>query len=191
MHELASNVSKAHQFSVYLVVAEYAYTLFLRHLIFIQAVPYVCVNEVRALDIFSVVRGQEGCSAFLAVLFDLRQAGRAGAVLKLMSLRSIVYELHAQLCGDHCQGCANLCRVAYEYHLAVFQFLSSRKVLNDRTEVADLLGRMIVIRHSVEYRDGAGTCQVSYCLVLDHTRHYDIDQLGQNLSCITDGLVSA
>ena len=58
-------------------------------------------------------------------------------------------------------------------------------------EVADFLGRMVVIGHSVEYRDGACACQVYNCLMLNYTCHHYIDQLGQYLTCIADGLVSA
>ena len=86
-----------------------------------------------------------------------------------------------------------LCKVerrANENDLNIFQLLAAGQVLNDGAHVADFLSGVVVVGHAVQNGDGASASQVNNGLVLDNASHDDVDQLRQNLTGVTDGLVA-
>ena len=58
-------------------------------------------------------------------------------------------EVHAELGREESERRADLRTVADEHHLAVLEALAARQILENGAEVADLLRRMVVVRHSV------------------------------------------
>ena len=186
VQELAADGPQAHQLPVHLIVVEHLHPLLLGHLVFVQAVPHVGVEEVRVPDGAAVVCDQEAAAAFPAVsLHD-----GLVAVRQLVALGAVVDEFHAQVGGDEAQGRAHLGAVAYEHHLAVRQLLPPGQVLRHGAQVADLLGGVVVVGHTVEHRDGAGPGQVHDGAVLDDPGHHHVHQIAQHPAGVLDGLVS-
>ena len=165
---------------------EHLHPLLLGHLIFVQAVPHVGVEEVRVPDGAAVVCDQEAAAAFPAVsLHD-----GLVAVCQLVALGAVVDEFHAQVGGDEAQGGAHLGAVAYKHHLAVRQLLPPGQVLGHGAQVADLLGGVVVVGHAVEHRNGAGPGQVHNGAVLDDPGHHHVHQIAQHAAGVLDGLVA-
>ena len=110
---------------------------------------------------------------------------------QLVARRAVVDEVHPQPGGDEAQRGADLRAVPHEHHLHVLQALALGQMLEDGTHIPDLLRGVVVVGHSVEYRDGAGLGQLHDGPMLDDTGHHHIHQTGQHLAGIPDGLVAS
>ena len=187
VQELAPDGPQAHQLPVHLIVVEHLHPLLLGHLIFIQAVPHVGIDEVRVPDGAAVVGDQEAAAAFPAIALH----DGLVAVGQLMALGAVVDEFHAQMGGDEAQGRAHLGAVAHEHYLAVRQLLAPGQVLRHGAQVADLLGGVVIVGHAVEHRNGARLRQVHDGAVLNDPGHDHVHQIAQHPSGVADGLVSA
>ena len=67
VEELAADGPQRHQLPVHLIVVEYLHPLLLGHLIFVQAVPHVGVDEIGVPDGGAVIRHQPAAAGELAV----------------------------------------------------------------------------------------------------------------------------
>ena len=68
MHEFAAEVPQLHQLAVDLIVVEDAHALFLRHLVFVEAVPHIGIDEVRAAYALAVIGDKVAAAGERAVL---------------------------------------------------------------------------------------------------------------------------
>ena len=187
MQEFAAEIAELHQLAVDLKIVEHAHALLLRHLVFIQAVPHVGVDEVRAAHGVAVVRDLPRAAGDAAVgLHDLLVV-----LIQLMPLRAVVDKMHAELRRDEAGRGAHLRAVADEDDLAVLELFALRQVLHDRAQIADFLRGVVVVGHAVDDRDRAGFRQIDDGLVVDHARHYDVHELGEHLARVADGLMTA
>ena len=187
VQELAAERAELHELAVDLVVGKDAHALFLRHLVFIQAVPDVSIDKVRAAHGVALVRDGPAAAGALAV--GLQNAFVVGA--QLVSLRAVVHEVHAELRGDEAERRAHLRSVADEDDLAVLQPLALGQVLLDGAQVADLLRGVVVVAHAVDDRDRARIGELNDRLVLDDAGHDHVDQAREHLARVADGLVAA
>ena len=172
MQELAAERAELHELAVDLIIRKDAHALFLRHLVFIQAVPDVGIDEVRAAHGVALVRDGPGAAGALAV--GLENVLVVGA--QLMPLRAVVHKVHAELRGDEAEGRAHLRAVADKDDLAVLQPLALGQVLLDGAQVADLLRGVVVVAHAVDDRDRTRVGELHDGLVLDDAGHDHVDQ---------------
>lgn len=187
MQEFAAERAELHELAVDLKIRKDAHALVLGHLVFIQSVPDVGVDEVRAAHGVALVRDRPCAAGELAVgLQDLLVPGA-----QLMPLRAVVHEVHAELRRDEAERCAHLRAVADKDDLAVLEPLSRRQVLTDRAQVADLLRGVVIVAHAVDDRDRARLGKLHDRAVLDDARHDHIDQPREHSARVADGLVAA
>ena len=165
--------AELHELAVDLKIRKDAHALVLGQLVFIQPVPDVGVDEVRAAHGVALVRDCPRAAGELAV--GLENLLVPGA--QLMPLRTVVHEVHTELRRDEAERCAHLRAVADKDDLAVFKPLARRQVLADRAQVADLLRGVVIVAHAVDDRDRARLGKLHDRAVLDDARHHDIDKL--------------
>ena len=115
MHEFAAEVPHLHQFAVDLIVVEDAHALFLRHLVFVETVPHIGIDEVRAAYALAVIGDKVAAAGERAVLLhDLLVL-----LIQLVALGAVLDKVHAELRRDKAERRAHLRRVAHEHDLAV------------------------------------------------------------------------
>ena len=187
MQELAAERAELHELAVDLKIRKDAHALVLGQLVFIQPVPDVGIDEVRAAHGVALVRDRPCAAGELAV--GLQNLLVPGA--QLMPLRTVVHEVHAELRRDEAERCAHLRAVADKDDLAVRELLPARQVLEDRAQVADLLRGVVIVAHAVDDRDRARLGKLHDRAVLDDARHDHIDQPREHPARVADGLVTA
>ena len=187
VQELAAERAELHELAVDLKIRKDAHALVLGHLVFIQAVPDVGVDKVRAAHGVALVRDRPCAAGELAV--GLQNLLVPGA--QLMPLRTVVHKVHTELRRDEAERCAHLRTVADKDDLAVFEPLARRQVLADRAQVADLLRGVVIVAHAVDDRDRARLGKLHDRAVLDDARHDHIDQPREHPARVADGLVAA
>jgi len=197
VHELRVGTGEVHHVHGHLVLGvEDVHVGGAVHLLVVEAVPHVGVDEIGTLDALDVVGDGDGAAGLLAVgLADGEKVDGLvdadAAVGDLMALGAELHEIHAHLGAHEHEGDADLRGITDEGQLAVLDLLAGGQVLDHGEQVAELLGGMVVVGHRVQDRGLGVLRELDDVGMTVDARHDDVDEAADHVGGILEGLVTA